>query len=192
MRRAGVVAVVMFMGAVAAIAKDYPSSFGFTFSAPDNWLVVTKQAIQADPAVYEAPSLKEFVAKVQSGASEFLFNRATSDATLWDNINVRLGAAGKIPATPQAVDAECAAYAAALAKAVGRSLAVSTCETRPREEGKVLYVEYEGRIAGTVTMQYQIVRPDGRLLFVTATCKRSTLDKFRPDFEGIVKSIKFS
>ncbi len=191
MRRVAVFAVMLLLGAVAALAKEYPSSYGFTMEVPDNWLVITKPAIAENPTLYEAASLKQFVAKVQSGDSELLFNRTTSDATLWDNINIRLGAAGKIPATPDAVKAECTAYAAALAKAVGRPLAVSTCESRTVGNGQVLYVEYEGRMAGTVTMQYQMVRPDGKYLFVTATCKRSTLDKFRPEFEDIVKSIKF-
>ena len=41
-------------------------------------------------------------------------------------------------------------------------------------------------------MQYQFARPDGKLIFVTATCKRTSLDKFRPEFEAIVKSMRFS
>jgi len=191
-RRVATLAIVLLMAATAALGKEYPSSYGFTMDVPDNWLVITKQAIQEDPAVYEAASLKDFVPKVQSGASEFLFNRTTSDATLWDNINVRLGGQGKIPTTPDAVKAECAAYSAALAKAVGRTLAVATCESRNAGASQAFYVEYEGRLAGTVTMQYQLVRPDNKLVFVTATCKRISLDKFRPDFEAIVRSIKFS
>ena len=86
----------------------------------------------------------------------------------------------------------CTAYTQALAKVAKRALAVATCESRTIGPLKTFYVEYEGVVAGTVTMQYQLARPDGKLIFVTATCKRTTLDKFRPDFEAIVKSIRFS
>jgi len=41
-------------------------------------------------------------------------------------------------------------------------------------------------------MQYQIPRPNNKLLLVTATCKQGSLDKIRPEFEEIVRSIRFS
>ncbi len=99
---------------------------------------------------------------------------------------------GKIPGTPDETKAKCTAYAQALAKFAKRTLAVATCESRTVGALPMFYVEYEGFVAGTVTMQYQVARPDGKLVFVTATCKRASLDKFRPDFEAIVKSIRFS
>jgi hypothetical protein len=197
-----VASVLVLLGwAVAARASDFRSSFGFTLSVPDDWLVLTKEAIKDNPALADPqPSgagsidsnvLKDLVAKVQSGSIEFLYNRTTSDATFSDNINVRLGGQGMIPSSPEAVEAQCTAYAQALAKAVGRRLSVAKCEDRSVEALKAFYVEYEGRVAGTVTMQYQLVRPDNKMLFVTATCKRATLDTFRSDFEAIVKSIRF-
>jgi len=197
-----VLAVLVLVGSVlAASAKEYQSSFGFALDVPDNWLVLTKQAIQDNPALanpqasgagsIDSNVLKDLVAKVQGGSIEFLYNRTTSDAIFSDNINMRVGGQGKIPSGPEAVKAQCTAYAQALAKAAGRPLAVATCEDRSVGAAKAFYVEYEGRVAGTVTMQYQLARPDGKLLFVTATCKQASLDKFRPDFEAIVKSIKF-
>jgi len=197
-----VASVLVLLGwAVAARAADHQSSFGFTMSVPDDWLVLTKQSLKDNPTLadpqpsgagsIEANVLKDLVAKVQSGSVEFLYNRTTSDATFSDNINVRLGGQGKIPSSPEAVQAQCTAYAQALAKAAGRPLAVATCEDRSVGALRAFYVEYEGRVAGTVTMQYQLVRPDNKMLFVTATCKRAALDKFRADFEAIVKSIRF-
>jgi hypothetical protein len=192
---------VFLILAAAAPAKVYKSSFGFTLDVPDNWLVVTKQTIRDDPALakpqeskegsMDSNAFKDIVAKVNEGSIEFFYDRATSDATFSDNINARVGP-GKIPTTPEALEVHCAAYAKALEKAVGRRLAVANCENRTVGTLKSFYVEYEGRLAGTVTMQYQLVRPDGKLVFVTATCKRASLDKFRPDFEAIVRSIKFS
>ena len=186
-----VLAVLVLVGSVlAAPAKEYQSSFGFTFDAPDAWLVMTKQELATNPVFANAdPGLK---AKVDGGSVEIFYNRATSDATFTDIIDVKRGGQGTIPSGPEAVKAQCEAYAKALAKAAGRPLAVAMCEDRSVGALKAFYVEYEGRVAGAVTMQYQLARPDGKLLFVTATCKQASLDKFRPDFEAIVKSIKFN
>jgi hypothetical protein len=201
MRRFVVLAGVLAVLAVSASAKQYQSSFGFTVDIPDNWLALTKLAIEENPALagttgtntggIDSKVLQDLKAKVENGTFEMFFDRTTSDATFADNINVRVGG-GTIPMTPDAVKAKCTAYTQALAKVAKRTLAVATCESRTVGPAKTFYVEYEGIVAGTVTMQYQLARPDGKLVFVTATCKRTSLDKFRPDFEAIVKSIRFS
>jgi hypothetical protein len=197
MRKSIVLATIVVLVAMAASAKEYQSSFGFTVNVPDNWLVLTKQEIAMHPELAGPPGVSAGkidpqLKAVESGSNEFFYNRTTSDAAFSDNINVRLGGRGAIPGTPEGVKAQCTAYAQALAKAVGRTLAVAKCEDRDVGASKTFYVEYEGRVAGTVTIQYQLVRPDGKLLFVTATCKQSSLDKFRPEFEAIVRSIHFS
>ena len=201
MKRFVAMAGLLALLAVSASAKEYQSSFGFTVDIPDNWLALTKLAIKENPALTGAPGanvgtidtkmLQDLKTKVENGEFEMFFDRTTGDATFSDNINVRLGG-GTIPATPDAVKAKCTAYAQALAKVAKRTLAVATCESRTVGAAKTFYVEYEGIVAGTVTMQYQLARPDGKLIFVTATCKRTSLDKFRPDFEAIVKSMRFS
>ena len=197
MKKLAAVVVVLLAWALSATAKEYQSSFGFTVTVPDNWLVLTKQEIAMNPELAGPPGVSAGkidpqLKAVESGSIEFLYNRTTSDATFSDNINVRLGGRGKIPNTPEGVKDECTAYAQALAKAVGRTLAVAKCDNRDVGASKAFYVEYEGRVAGTVTMQYKFVRPDGKLVFVTATCKKASLDRFRPEFEAIVKSIHFS
>ncbi len=189
MKKIAVLAFMFVTAASVAVAKDYQSSFGFTFTAPDTWLVMTKTELASNPVFATAdPGIK---AKVDAGSIEIFYDKATSDATFTDYVDVKLGAKGAIPGTPGDVKAECGKYADRLAKAAGRTLAIATCEDRTVGAAKAFYVEYQGRVAGTVTMQYQLVRRDGRLLFVTATCKQSSLDKFRPDFEAIVKSITF-
>jgi hypothetical protein len=185
----GFLAVFLILAA-AAPAKEYTSSFGFTFSAPDAWLIMTKQELVSNPVFTDAdPGVK---AKVESGSVEILYDTTTSDATFTDYVDVKLGPRGAVPDGPDDVTAGCAKYAQKLAKAAGRTLAVAKCEVRDVGALKMFYVEYQGIVAETVTMQYQLARPDGRLVYLTATCKQSSLDKFRPDFEAIVKSIKFS
>ena len=49
------VAVVLLTLAVSASAKEYQSSFGFTVDIPDNWLALTKLAIEENPALAGAP-----------------------------------------------------------------------------------------------------------------------------------------
>jgi len=185
----------------AAGAKEYRSSFGFTINVPDNWLVLTKQAIAENAALASAPDtkvgsinpdvLKELKAKVESGSIEMFFDRTTSDATFADNINV-LVKHGQAPASPDRVRQTCDAYPGLLARYAGRTLGVERCESREIGDSKAFYVEYEGVVAGTVTMQYQISRPDNQLLLVTATCKRGSVEKVRPEFEDIVRSIRMS
>ncbi len=190
MKGVAVLAVTVLAGASAAVAKDYPSGFMFTFSAPDTWLVMTKAELASNPVLANADAgLK---AKVQSGALEVYYDRATSDATFTDYVDVWLGAKGTIPNTPDEAKAECTQYADRLAKAAGRPLALAVCEGRTVGAAKTFYVEHDGRTPDTVTMQYQFLRQDGKLLFVRGRCKKSSLDKFRPDFEAIVKSIRFS
>jgi hypothetical protein len=190
MRRIVLAALVLLGPALVVQAKDYQSSFRFTFSAPDAWLIMTKAELASNPVFASAD--EGIKAKVQSGSVEIYYDRATSDATFTDFVDVKLGPKGLVPESPEKVKASCSAFAHALTKAAGRALAVTTCETREVGALKTFYVEYEGRVAGTIMMQYQFVRPDGKLLYVTGTCKQSSLDKFRPDFEAIVKSIKFS
>jgi len=190
MKRTVVLVAVTLLVAMGASAKDYQSSFGFAFSAPESWLVMTKQELATNPVLAKADA--GIKAKVESGAAEFLYETVTSDATFTDYVDVKLGVRGVVPKTPEDLKTACSKYAQALAKATGRTLEISKCEDRDVGAAKTFYVEYEGRVAGTVAMQYQLVRPDGRLLYVTATCKPSSLDKLRPEFQAIVKSIRFN
>ena len=190
MRGTLAITIGLMLAATAASAKDYQSTFGFSFSAPDNWLVMTKQELATNPVFANADA--GIKAKVQSGSVEILYDRATSDNTFTDYVDVKLGPKSVVPSTPDAVKAACTGYAKALAKAAGRDLAMTSCEPRPFGDLKVFYIEYEGRAPGTETMQYQIPRPDGRLVYFTAPSKKSTLDKVRPDFTAIVKSVNFN
>jgi len=197
MKRSVVLVAVLLLCATAVFAKEYQSSFGLTFNAPDNWLVITKLELAGNPTLAGTPGsggslTPEIKGKIESGSIEFLYDRTTSDAAFADNVNVRLGGKGSVPNNSDAVKTQCTQYAQALAKSAGRTLAVAKCDTRELGASRTFYVEYEGRVAGTVTMQYQLVRPDGKLLYVTATCKQSIMDKFHPEFEAIVRSIRFN
>jgi hypothetical protein len=193
--------VLMLAWASAGQAKEYQSSFGLTLDIPDNWLVLTKQAITENPALANPldakfadinPSvLADLKAKVEGGAIEVLFDRTTSDQSFADNMNVMVKR-GHTPAEPGKVRELCDAYPDLLAKYAGRKLAIAKCESRDLGSVKALYVEYEGVVAGTVTMQYQVSRPNEKLLLLTATCKQATLEKVRPDFEAIVRSLKLN
>jgi len=200
-RMIGSAVVALALASASALhAEAYQSSFGLTVDIPDNWLALTKQVIQDNPALANPDKaalgninphmINDLKTKVESGLLEVFFDRTTSDATFADNINLRQGA-GKVPDGPDSLKAGCDAYSRALAKLAGRTLAMAACETRTIGTVKTFYVEYEGVDAGTVTMQYQVPRPDGKMLYVTATCKRASVDKVRSDFEAIVRSIRF-
>ncbi len=190
MRRFILLAVATLSWAVVVSAKEYQSSFGFTFDAPDAWLVMTRAELTVNPVFANAnPAIR---AKVEAGLVEILYDRATSDATFTDYVDIKLGIKGGIPNSPDEVKTECTRYGQALAKAAGKALAVTTCEDRDLGTAKAFYVEYAGSVAGTVTLQYQLVRTDGKLVYITAVCKESSLAQVRPEFEAIVRSIRFS
>ena len=131
------------------------------------------------------------MARVEKGSVEMLYSRSTSDAAFADNINV-LVRPGQIPASQDKLAQACQAFSAKLAKTAGRPLAVAHCEGREAGGFKAVYLEYEGVVPGTVTMQYQIQRPNNELLQVTATCKQASLEKIRAEFGEFVRSITFS
>ena len=202
MRRVVVLVGVLLLLAGAVFAKEYQSSFGFAASIPDDWLVLTKKALADNPALGDvnganvggslsAERFKELMGRVEKGSLEVLFSRATSDAAFADNINV-IVRNGQIPVSQEKLAQACEAFSAKLAKSAGRPLAVAHCESRDVGAFKAVYLEYEGVVAGTVTMQYQIQRPNNQLLQVTATCKRTSLDKIGAEFGDFVKSINFS
>jgi hypothetical protein len=182
-------------------AKDYQSSFGFAASIPDDWVVLSKQAVRENPALADASGsqlagmtperFKDLMARIEKGSLEMMYSRSTSDAAFADNINV-LVRPGQIPASADRLAQSCEAFSAKLAKAAGRALAVAHCEGREAGGFKAVYLEYEGVVAGTVTMQYQIQRPNNELLQVTATCKQASLEKVRTEFGEFVRSIRFS
>jgi len=185
----------------AVDAREYQSSFGFAASIPDDWVVLTKQAVKDNPALLDASGsqlagmsperFKELIAKVEKGSLEMMYSRSTSDAAFADNINV-LVRPGQIPASADKLAQACQAFSAKLAKAAGRALAVTHCEGREAGGFKAVYLQYEGVVPGTVTMQYQIQRPNNELLQVTATCKQASLEKIRSEFGEFVRSMSFS
>jgi hypothetical protein len=192
---------VFLVCAGSVYAREYQSLFGFAASIPDDWVVLTKQAVKENPALLDVTGsqlgsitperLKELMAKIEKGSLEMMFSRATSDAVFADNINV-LVRSGQIPVSPDKLAQACEAFSAKLAKTAGRALAVAHCEGREAGGFKAVYLEYEGVIPGTVTMQYQIQRPNNALLQMTATCKQASLEKVRAEFGEFVRSIRFS
>jgi hypothetical protein len=201
MKRFFSILVVFLAWTTAAHASDFQSSFGFTADVPSDWVVLTKQALADSPTLVDMRPeavgnvnpelLRSLKAKVESGSIEMLFERTTSDATFADNINVMVRR-GRIPDVPGEVQQVCEAYPTKLAKFAGRTLNVLRCERRDLGRTEAFYIEYEGVVAGTVTMQYQFPRPNNELLLVTATCKQTSVGKVRPEFEEIVRSIRFS
>jgi hypothetical protein len=201
MKRVVVSVGVLLLYAGAVFATEYRSAFGFAASIPDDWLVLTKRALIENPALADvkganvgslsAERFKELMVRVEGGSLEVLFNRTTSDEAFADNINV-IVRNGQIPTSREKLAQSCEAFSTKLAKSAGRPLAVARCESRNVGAFNAVYLEYEGVVAGTVTMQYQIQRPNNQLLQVTATCKRASLDKVGAEFADFVRSITFS
>jgi hypothetical protein len=54
-----------------------------------------------------------------------------------------------------------------------------------------LFLEFDGMVKGTRSIQYQIQMSSNVQIVVTATCKDTTLEIVRKEFEDIVGSIRF-
>ena len=55
---------------------------------------------------------------------------------------------------------------------------------------KSLFLEYDGVVEGTRSIQYLIQKSASVQIMITATCKNSVLDIIREEFNRIVLSIK--
>ena len=53
-----------------------------------------------------------------------------------------------------------------------------------------LFLEFDGMVEGTRSIQYQIQKSNSVQIIITATCKNTTLDTIRDEFEEIIYSIR--
>ena len=72
----------------------------------------------------------------------------------------------------------------------GRPIGLDDCELRAVVGRPSLYLAFDGALAGTKTVQYQVQRSAGETLILTATAKTSNVPRMLGEFEAMVASIR--
>jgi len=199
-----IVALFMMLtigSAVGARAEEYQSGFGFRISVPSIWLVLTRDEMAVSAEVFlsdEASSslgsvpmaMRRIVYdRVQAGELEIFYRRDAAPGSFIDNVNILMQPAD-LPSTPEQLASICRLLPTEFSRVFGRPIAMDVCEMRERISRRSLYLEFDGAIPGTTTLQYQIQRNQSATLILTATAVTENLPRMMSEFEEMIASIR--
>ena len=187
--------------AVQAKAEDYQSGFGFGISVPDVWLVLTRHEVAENAAVFlsdDGSSGVESIPlamrrvvydRVQAGELEIFYRREAEPSGFVDNVNVLMQPA-ELPSGAEQLAGICEILPGEFSRVFGRPIAMDACEMRERAGNRALYLQFDGAIPGTTTLQYQVQRGRNVTLVLTATAATANLPRMLGEFEEMVGSIR--
>lgn len=187
--------------AVGAKAGEYESEFGFDISVPDVWLVLTRSEVADDAENFlgsrgssglgSVPlAMRRMVFdRVQAGELEIFYRRDGMSGSFVDNVNVLMQPAN-LPSTPEQLARICQILPSEFSRVFGRPIAMDFCEIRERVNRRSLYLQFDGAIPGTTTLQYQIQRSRNATLILTATAATENLPRMMGEFEEMIASIR--
>ena len=95
-----------------------------------------------------------------------------------------------LPVTREQLVGVCRILPGEFSRIFGRPISLEACELRDRARGPALYLQFEGEVPGTTTMQYQLPRGRNETLVITATTARTSLPRMQSELEGMVESIR--
>lgn len=200
MKRFLVMAGLIVLLATSARAGDYESGFGFGISVPDVWLVLTRNEVAKNASLFvddgdgrfgsvPAAMRQAVFERVQSGQLEIFYRREGFSGAFVDNVNVMVQPAD-LPATDGQLEAVCRILPGEFSRVFGRPIGLDNCEMRVLANRAALYLQFDGAIPGTTTLQYQIQRQAGETVVVTATAAQANLARMLGEFEEMVGSIR--
>jgi hypothetical protein len=184
-----------------ATAEDYESGFGFGISVPNVWLVLTRSEVAnsaetflGDGGAFGLGSVpldmrRAVYDRVQAGELEIFYRREDTPGSFIDNINVLMQSAD-LPSTPAQLEKICQILPTEFSRVFGRPIAMDVCEMRERISRRSLYLEFDGAVPGTTTLQYQIQRSQKTTLILTATAATENLPRMMDEFEEMIASIR--
>jgi hypothetical protein len=194
--------VVFWLGlAATAVAGEYRSGFGFGISVPEVWLVLTQGEVaqhsdifldvDEDSALALIPvEMRQMVfERIQRGELEIFYRREDIAGAFIDNINI-MQQGSPLPTSRGQLDAVCRLLPAEFSRVFGRPIAMDRCEMRELVGKPALYLQFDGALRGTKTLQYQLGRSADRTLVITATAVVSNLTRMLSEFEAMVASIR--
>ncbi len=164
---------------------------------PSHWLVLTRQELKDNPDLFDLEKadfgnvdrnlMQNVLQQVRSGRVEMYFNKITSDNQFADNINVmkNIGSFPKneneLPSLQQ--------LSSLFSKHFGRQINVYNRGLRKVNGLQSMYIDFDGVVSGTRSIQYTIQKSENVQITITATCKMSVLDTIRKEFDDMVHSI---
>jgi hypothetical protein len=200
MKIQGFVIAMFVLLAGSAEAEDYRSGFGFGISVPDVWLVLTQGEVAKNADLFLEDSETEFEAvpqkmrkvvyeRVRSGQLEIFYRREGISGSFVDNVNIMLQPA-ELPASSEQLQGVCLILPGEFSRVFGRPIALDRCELREFVNRPALYLQFDGAIPGTTTLQYQLQRTVGETVVLTATAATANLPRMMGEFEEMVASIR--
>jgi hypothetical protein len=182
-------------------AAEYESGFDFEISVPDVWLVLTRSEVVDHAEMFLADdgfsglraiplAMRRMVYdRVRGGELEILYRMEDSSGAFIDNINI-LVQPGQRPTTPGEVAQICSILPTEFSRVFGRPISMDACEMRDRIRTRALYLQFDGAVPGTTTLQYQIHRAERPTLILTATASTEGLPRMMSEFEEMIASIR--
>ena len=184
-----------------AQAGDYTSGFGFGITVPDVYLVLTAEEVAKNAELFLSEDAdddfggiptalrREVFQRVQAGDIEIFYRTEDVDFDFVDNVNIMVQRA-MIPTDPSQLVEVCRVLPGEFSRMFGRPVTVDDCEFREVAGRRSLYLAFDGALAGTKTLQYQVQRRNGQTLILTATAKVSNMPRMLGEFEAMIASIR--
>ena len=198
---AGLLVLSTIGATFGARAGEYESDFRFGISVPDVWLVLTGSEVadKADVFLGEGGSSglgsvplavrRVVYDRVRAGELEVFYRRESAPGSFIDNVNILIQPAN-LPSTVEQIEGVCKVLPGEFSRVFGRPVAMDVCEIRERVGRRALYLQFDGAIQGTTTLQYQLQRGRGLTLVLTATAATENLPRLMGEFEEMVASIR--
>lgn len=133
---------------------------------------------------------REVFQRIQDGELEIFYRREGQSGTFIDNVNLMLQLTA-LPESKEQLDSVCAVLPSEFSRVFGRPVGLDSCEVRDMVGRRALYLQFDGAVAGTKTMQYQIQRAPNVTLVLTATASNANVARMLSEFEAMVSSIRF-
>ncbi|MFK7895583.1 MAG: hypothetical protein AB8G23_07085 [Myxococcota bacterium] len=189
------------LGAGSAMAEDYESGFGFQISVPEVWLVLTRHEVAEKSDTLLSPNGPSALAsipremrhsvfeRIAAGELEVFYRQDGIEDEFIDNVNVMMQPS-PLPANAEQLATICMLLPEEFSKIFGRPIGMEACEIRDVVDHRALYLQFDGAIPGTTTLQYQLARGRNATLVLTATAPTTNVPRMMGEFEDMVSSIR--
>jgi len=188
---------------IVARAGEFRSGFGFGISVPDVWLVLTRGEVEQHAELFLDGSgsgvdaleripvamRRTVFDRVRAGELEIFYRRESETDGFVDNVNFLLQPT-EPPMTRDQLVGVCRVLPTEFSRIFGRPISMEACEMRERLFRPVLYLQFEGAVPGTTTMQYQLPRTGVGTIVITATTASVSLPRMLSELEGMVESMR--
>lgn len=198
--RSTLLLAILLMAPSVVGATELRSEFGFTAQVPDGWFILSRDELKQNGDLLEElfsspelagvdPSMVRRVEQViRSGQAELLFRESLDDGFA-SNVNI-IEQTGRLPEEEE-IERFCLAIGEQLQKAAGRPIEVFACRIADGLPFHAVYLDFEGMVAATRSVQYLIRKSKGVHIIATATASDDSIGAVRAELDSIVASLRF-